>query len=201
MAKINSTNSVLNGKIRFANAPISWGINEFGIENKVIQPDAMLDQLKSAGYGGCELGDYGFFPKDNTALNKQFQEKGVEMIAAFCAYALWDPKEHAKGREYARKIGSQLASFQGKQSHSPHIVLADNVIDKNRIKKTGKITQKDSLSPEKWKILTTEVKTLKKLMKEEFGVEVYFHPHCGSFVETPWEIEALSKCYPFRFRF
>ena len=38
--------------------------------------------------------------------------------------------------------------------------------------------------------------TLKKIIRDEFGLEVHYHPHCGSFVEAPWEIEALVNDVP-----
>lgn len=58
--------------LHFANAPISWGINEFGIESSM-KPDQMLDELKLAGYSGTELGDYGFFPTTDAELEQMIK--------------------------------------------------------------------------------------------------------------------------------
>ena len=144
------------GKIKFANAPISWGVNEFGIEAG-IKPEKMLEELRLAGYEGTELGDRGFFPLETAELKAMLGHaesspaggrsgtaaavsststkatssgsgSGVDMIGAFCCYALSDVREHAKGRAYAESVAEQLAPFcDGSQSHPPHIVLSDSV--------------------------------------------------------------------------
>jgi len=181
-------------EIKWANAPISWGVNEFGLESGM-RPSEMLDELALAGYSGTELGDHGFFPTENSELTEMIGSKQLDMIGAFVCYSLWDPSTHEKGREYARKVAKQLKSFDDKnlQDHQPHIVLSDSVVHPNRIQMTGKITKSMSLKRKEWQILIDEVRNLKKIIKEEFGLEVHFHPHCGSFIETPWEIEALVR--------
>ncbi|CAD7940261.1 unnamed protein product [Amoebophrya sp. A120] len=181
-------------EVQFANAPISWGINEFGIESSM-KPEQMLDELKLAGYTGTELGDYGFFPTCEKQLKDLMRSKDLQMIGAFCTYALWDKTKHEEGRAYARKIAAQLQPFAN-QKFPPHIVLADNVSDPDRIKNTSRITKKMSLSAKYWSVLTEEVQILKNMIESEYGIKVHFHPHCGSFIETPWEIEALVRDVP-----
>eukprot|EP00392_Amoebophrya_sp_AT5.2_P001314 g1316.t1 len=109
-------------ELHFANAPISWGINEFGIESQM-KPEQMLDELKLAGYSGTELGDYGFFPTCQLALTDMigYESRGLDMIGAFVTYALWDKSKHEEGRAYARKVAQQLKAFAG-QKYPPHIV-------------------------------------------------------------------------------
>mmetsp|Transcript_21573 Transcript_21573/g.54459 ORF Transcript_21573/g.54459 Transcript_21573/m.54459 type:complete len:311 (-) Transcript_21573:1420-2352(-) len=182
--------------LHFANAPISWGINEFGIESSM-KPDQMLDELKLAGYSGTELGDYGFFPTTDAELEQMIKSRGLDMIGAFVTYALWDKSKHEEGRAYARKVAHQLKQFAGKQAYPPHIVLADNVSDPERIKHTSRITRKMSLvGTEKWRVLCEEVKYLMNMLETEYGIKAHFHPHCGSYIETPFEIEQLVKDVP-----
>lgn len=182
-------------EVQFGNAPISWGISEFGFEHEATA-ERMLDELKLSGYTGTELGDHGFFPKDPQDLRKFVKDdRGLEMIGAFCCYDLWDTKSHEKGREYARKVAQQLAAFAD-QKFPPHLVLSDAVSDKTRIANTGKITKKESLNDEKWGVLVKEIKYLKNMIEKEYGIKVCYHPHCGSFIETPWEIEALIRDVP-----
>lgn len=180
-------------EVRFANAPISWGVNEFGIENGGIKPETMLEELKLAGYCGSELGDYGFFPTDKNQLSDLYKQKNLDMIGAFCCYSLSDPKEHEKGRQYARQVAENLAVFKDSQKFPPHIVLSDSVQDPERIEFTGRITKSMMLDDEKWKILVNEVEYLEKMIWDEYGIRVTYHPHCGTYVETPWEIESLLK--------
>lgn len=74
------------------------------------------------------------------------------------------------------------------------------VHDPRRIEHTGRITKSMSLAhtdPAAWSILCQEISDLKQLIRGKYpGVEVYYHPHCGSYVETPWEIELLLHDVP-----
>lgn len=206
----------LPANIHFANAPISWGVNEFDSSNRV-PPTKMLHELQQAGYTGTEMGDLGYFVgKDNslsrelkdekTTFGHQLETRGLSCIGAFVTYSLWNPEKHEEGRTYARKVAKEFMEHVVKRNvnkkegcsfdQRPHLVLADNVVDKERIRCTSQITPKQSLSAEKWATLVKEVKDLKKIIRDEFGLECYFHPHCGSFVETPWEIEALIRDVP-----
>lgn len=216
-SKPHKIHSTADGRIRFANAPISFGINEFGIGSSMTSHE-MLDQLCAAGYSGSELGDLGFFQpvaRPEELASDLFSKRGLGMIGAFVAYSLWDKEAHGKGREYALKVGRLLRdgfvnntniNKQNKKNtvlkgssfdySIPHLVLSDSVVAPHRIKNTGRITSKDGLSPEKWDILVQEVKDLKKLVKEETGLEIYYHSHCGSFVEAPWELERLLTDVP-----
>lgn len=48
------------GRILFANAPVSWGANEFGCVDGMTA-EQMLGELRDCGYAGTELGEYDFF--------------------------------------------------------------------------------------------------------------------------------------------
>jgi len=178
-------------KVRFANAPCSWGVLEFD-EVKPLSSKQMLDELQLAGYMGTELGDYGFFSTDPAELKGEITRRNLSLIGAFGAYALWDPTTYGAGRAYCRKVGVLLQAFQGSR-WPPHLVLSDNVSDKRRIENTGRLQPSMSLDREKWANLVREAQSVKRMMREEFGVAVYFHPHCGSFVETTEEIKAFLR--------
>lgn len=62
--------------------------------------------------------------------------------------------------------------------------------------RTGRITKAMSLPDKLFANLIKEVAYLKKMISEKYGVDIYFHPHCASFIETPWEIERLLEGVP-----
>lgn len=184
-----------NMEVQFANAPCSWGVLEFEGVEKPIEHGQMLDELKLAGYKGTELGDYGFMPTEGVKCRHEVKTRDLDLIGAFCTYALYDPSKYEEGRNYARRVASILTSF-GDQKFRPHIVLADNVSCDMRIRNAGKITPEMSLDKEKWQLLVEEVIYLRDMIRKEYGVDVYFHPHCGSYIEAPWEIEGLIADVP-----
>ena len=76
-------------KIRIANAPCSWGSLEFeGLDGRAIPYGQMLDELKETGYGGTELGDWGYMPTEAEHLHAELASRGVVMLGAFVPVAI-----------------------------------------------------------------------------------------------------------------
>ena len=57
-----------SGLIRIANAPVSWGVIEFGLEGQTAGYAQVLDEMRESGYVGAEFGDWGFMPTDPATL-------------------------------------------------------------------------------------------------------------------------------------
>jgi len=54
---------------------------------------------------------------------------------------------------------------------------------------TGQATQAAEIDPEQWKNLVTGTDELAKVLLEQFGVELVFHPHVDTHVDTQARIE------------
>jgi len=180
---------MLSKRIRVGNAPCSWGILEYD-DCQMIPYNIMLDELTNIGYVGTELGDLGYMPTNPTKLIQEIKDRNLQVIGAFATYDLSNPKSYSKGRLYVSQISSLLTLFND-QDIKPHIVLADSVTNSSRIKNSG--CQQTSMTTVQWKNLIKEIEYIKKVTYEIHGLEIVFHPHCGSFVETPNEIERLLE--------
>jgi inosose dehydratase len=74
------------------------------------------------------------------------------------------------------------------------LVLADeNGMVTERVQHAGRIEPGQSLSPEQWEVYARNVDSVARIALEESGISTVFHHHCGGFVETPWEIDALME--------
>ena len=89
--------------IRAANAPCSWGVLEFSSEGQAPGPQQVLDEIAATGYGGTELGDYGFLPDDPVRLREALGARALDLVGAFVPVALPDEAAHDAGEALAVK--------------------------------------------------------------------------------------------------
>lgn len=177
--------------IRIANAPCSWGALEFeDFQGEQIAYGQMLDELRATGYTGTELGDWGFMPTDPATLGNALGRRGLAMVGAFVPVALKYPEAHAPGVAEAVKVARLLLAVAG--TPPPILVLADaNGTDPTRTQHAGRITPEMSLSAVEWQTFARGAERVARVVGEETGLAVGFHPHCGGYVETPDEIDRL----------
>jgi inosose dehydratase len=177
--------------IRIANAPCSWGALEFeDFKGEQIGYGQMLDELRATGYTGTELGDWGFMPTAAAALGAELARHGLAMAGAFVPVALKDPDAHAAGVAEAVKVARLLLAVAG--APPPILVLADaNGTDPLRTRHAGRITPEQSLSAAAWRTFARGAERVARAVREETGLAVGFHHHCGGYVETPDEIARL----------
>lgn len=189
--------------IRIANAPCSWGALEFD----VLRPDAgqpraqsrgvgdavpyeqVLDEMAASGFVGTELGDWGFMPSEPAPLRAALALRHLDLVGAFVPVALKRSEAHANGRDTALRVARLLAASS---DSTPVIVLSDaNLEIPERANKAGRITHADSLSPREWDTFARGATDIARAVRDETGLRTVFHPHCGGYVEAPWELEAL----------
>ena len=171
-------------RFHFACAPDSWGVLDYPGPSWNQSYEKMLDEMVWAGYTGTELGPYGFFPTDPAVLKPQLDKRKLKLLGSFVPVVLSDPASAGIAVEHIRKVGDLLATLK-----APFLVLADAQSDvRNRL--SGRVPKDGSagLSPAQWKNVAHVVEEAAKVSKE-FGLDLVFHPHVATYVETPEECE------------
>ncbi len=174
----------LASRFHFACAPDSWGVLDYPGPSWNQSYEKMLDEMVWAGYNGTELGPYGFFPTDPAVLKPQLEKRNLKLLGSFVPVVLSDPASAAIAVEHIRKVGDLLATLK-----APFLVLADAQSDeRNRI--SGRVPRDGSagLSPAQWKNVAKVVEEAAKV-SADFGLDLVFHPHVATYVETPEECE------------
>jgi len=170
---------------------------EFASQGESIIPYAQfLDELAETGYEGTELGPWGYLPTDPQALKEELSRRGLGLVGAFLPIALADPKAHAPGEEEALKVAHLLAAAgdDPPSQPQPFLILSDeNGRDEIRTKFAGRIRPEHQLPPEGLKVFAEGVERIAQAVREKTGIKTVFHHHCGGFIETPKEIEALLE--------
>ncbi len=175
--------------IRIANAPCSWGVLEFESASKSATFDLVLDEIRDTGYAGTELGDWGFMPTDPAQLKQEVAARNLSLIAAFVPVALADPRTHDAGIATAVRT-ARLLKDAG--ATAAMIVLSDdNASVPEREQNAGRITAAMGLNDSQWGVFAAGADRLARAVRDETGLRTVFHPHCGGYVETEAEIDAL----------
>jgi len=177
--------------IKIANAPCSWGVLEFDLENKAAGFEQVLDEIRDTGYQGTELGDWGFMPTVPSELRKELDKRDLSMVGAFVPVFLKDRERHAGGAEVAVRTAKLMADAGFPEAF---IVLADeNGSVKERTLNAGRVTPSMGLSKEEWKVFGEGANLVAQQVKDKTGLRTVFHHHCAGYVETPDEIDSLLE--------
>jgi inosose dehydratase len=168
----------------FACAPDSWGVLDYPGPSWEQSYEKMLDEMVEAGYTGTELGPYGFFPTDPKVLQPQLGKRKLKLLASFVPVKMTDPAAGAAVMERIRKVGNLLATLK-----APFLVMADDQ-STERNAYSGRVYDPGcpTLTAEQWKHVGKIVADAEKVAKE-FGLDLVFHPHVATYVETPEECE------------
>jgi inosose dehydratase len=174
----------LTSRFHFACAPDSWGVLDYPGPSWNQSYEKMLDEMVEAGYSGTELGPYGFFPTDPSVLKPQLDGRKLKLLGSFVPVVLSDPASADIAVAHIRKVGDLLATLK-----APFLVLADAQSDqRNRISGRVPIDGSAGLTPDQWKNVARVVEQAAKV-SAEFGLDLVFHPHVATYVETPEECE------------
>jgi inosose dehydratase len=147
--------------------------------------------MAAAGYAGTELGDWGFLPTAPADLAAEVAKRQLSLIAAFVPIALARMDAIGEGIERAVRTARLLADAAGPAAL---LVLADdNGNVPYRTAKAGRIRAEDSLSDPEWDFYAERATRVAIAVREATGLRTVFHHHCGGYVETPEEIEALMS--------
>jgi inosose dehydratase len=174
----------LANRFTFASAPDSWGVLDYPSPSWEQSYQKMLDEMVQAGYSGTELGPYGFFPTDASVLSAELSRRKLKLLGSFVPVPLSDPASAKVVVEQIRKVGGLLASLG-----APFLVLADAQSDE-RDRIAGRVPADGSkgLNAEQWKQVAKVVAEAAQVT-EEFGLDLVFHPHVSTYVETAAETE------------
>ena len=176
--------SGLKERFLFACAPDSWGVLDYPGPSWEQSYEKMLDEMVEAGYTGTELGPYGFFPTDPEILKPQLRKRKLKLLGSFVPVEMTDPSAGKAVIDRIRKVGHLLATLK-----APFLVMADDQ-SPERNAYSGRVydTGCPTLSAHQWKHIGRIVADAEKVA-QEFGLDLVFHPHVATYVESPEECE------------
>jgi inosose dehydratase len=168
----------------FASAPDSWGVLDYPGPSWEQSYEKMLDEMVDAGYTGTELGPYGYFPTDPDVLRAQLEKRKLTLLGSFVPVKMSDLNAEKEVIERIRKVGDLLAKLK-----APFLVLADDQTPgRNAFSGRASGPACPKLDAAQWKHVGKIVAAAEKVT-QEFGLDLVFHPHVATYVETAEECE------------
>jgi inosose dehydratase len=173
--------------MKISAAPVSWGV--FVAEDEV-PAQLVLDQMVATGYAGTELGPAGYLGSPEE-VKSNLAARELELVGAFVPLGLsHSDRAQANERELRETLDLLEAAQPGEVR--PVALLSDMYELPVRIASAGRVPDHPEawLSDEGWKELLEQVHRLASICHER-SFDVAFHPHVGTYIETPDEIARL----------
>ena len=172
-------------RLRLGTAPDSWGV-WFPQDPHQVGWKQYLDDVANAGYIWTELGPQGFLPQDPQQLRDELDQRGLKACGGTVFAGLHKGKE---ALEKAIAEFSQEAKLLTEVGAKYLIHLPEQYTDMH----TGKALESTDIDPEQWSNLISGTNELGRVLYEEFGVELVFHPHADTHVDTQDRIEKFLE--------
>ncbi|HKI57531.1 MAG TPA: TIM barrel protein [Trueperaceae bacterium] len=168
--------------MRIATAPINWNNEDVpGYRPNTPYPK-ILDEIVRAGYATTEWS--ASLPEDPAELGPDLQRRGLGLLGAFVAMNLRD--EATRASEVRRAVAR--AAFL-KELGARYLVASDDG-DAARLGAAGHAEHAPTMSDDQLAGMARALEELARTVRA-MGVTLVFHPHVGTYVETPGEIDRL----------
>ena len=175
------TTATTLSRLTLGTAPDSWGV-WFPEDPHQVTWQQYLDELPKAGYYWTELGPQGFLPQDPQQLRDELARRDLRVCGGTVFAGLHRGADALREAVQAFSREARLLTEVGAR-YLVH--LPEQYTDQH----TGAATEGASLDEEQWKNLVTGTNELGRVMHEEFGVALVFHPHADTHVDTQDRVE------------
>jgi inosose dehydratase len=170
-------------RMRLGSCPDSWGI-WFADDPRQTPWDRFLDELARAGYQWLELGPYGYLPTDPARLRDELALRSLSVAGGTVAGHSELHRADALGGILAatREVAELTAALGAK-----HLVFVP--VPGYRDDKTGAYLHAAELDRDEWSTMVASTNEIGRMVSEEYGLSLQFHPHADYHVETQAQTE------------
>jgi inosose dehydratase len=170
--------------IRIANAPVSYGVFGDLTVDGATTPSSLVSTMAEAGYDGSEIGPPGFFGSHDR-LRTAFDDAGIVPVGAYIPLHTQDGGAVLeRDLERMSQTLDELVALGGNRL----AILADEGDD--QLVAHPRHDRVFGLDDAGWDRLVAVVERARRI-SEERGIATSFHPHIGTYVEQPHEIDRL----------
>jgi inosose dehydratase len=171
-------------RMRLGTAPDSWGV-WFPEDPNQVPWHRFLDEAAAAGYEWIELGPYGYLPTEPAQLRDELDRRGLKLSGGAVFAGLHRGADALKQAVEDCRVEARLLTALGAR----HLVL----LPEGYTDLDGALTQPRELTSEQWSDLCSGMDVLARTLQEEFDVELVFHPHADSHVDTQERVERFLE--------
>jgi len=168
--------------MKIATAPVNWNNNDVRDYRPWTPYPQLLDEMVKAGYTATEWDismDW-----DAARTQADLQARHLTMLGRFVGLELRNPDKRTAEIERGLEIARFLKAIGGR-----YLIAADSG-DERRWREAGHVDPGGALTAAQWRSLGEGLNELGRRVREE-GMEVAFHNHVGTYVETEDETSRL----------
>ncbi|MTE01610.1 TIM barrel protein [Paracoccus sp. YIM 132242] len=185
--------------ITITTAPCCWGVDD--VSNPDLPPwRLVLAEAAAAGYGGLELGPYGYMPLDAGAVSAELRKRGLYVVAGTIFDNLVDPANRENLERQARRICAVITALPkppvapGQRFPAPYLTVMDWGHDA-RDYAAGHSDRALRLDAAAWAGMIATIRAIARIARDH-GVRAVIHPHAGGHIEFADEIDRICADIP-----
>ncbi|ASY65321.1 Inosose dehydratase (plasmid) [Sinorhizobium sojae CCBAU 05684] len=186
--------------ITITTAPCCWGVDD--VKNPNLPAwERVFDEAAAAGYGGLELGPYGYVPLESERVVRALDERKLFIVAGTIFDDLVAPENQANLLRQTEEICAVIAQLpqpeqvSGQRFRTPYLTVMDWGHDE-RDYAAGHCERAPRLANEAWVDMVANIRAIAALARDKYGVRAVIHPHAGGYIEFGDEIERIAKDVP-----
>ncbi|MBP1848207.1 inosose dehydratase [Rhizobium petrolearium] len=186
--------------ITVTTAPCCWGVDD--VRNPNLPPwELVFDEIKAAGYGGMELGPYGYVPLDIDLVSQALTSRGLYIVAGTIFNNLVAQENRDSLLRQTDEICALITRLPkpptslGQRFSAPYLTVMDWGHDE-RDYAAGHSDRAPRLDDAAWAGMMGNIRAISDLAREKYGVRATIHPHAGGYIEFEDEIARLAVDIP-----
>ena len=181
-------------------APCCWGVDD--VFNPHLPPwERVLDEAAEAGFGGLELGPYGYVPLDVARVGAALETRGLRIVAGTIFDDLVSPRNRESLLQQTDDICTLITALPPPEKHpgqriaAPYLTVMDWGHDE-RDYAAGHSDQAPRLGSEAWGGMIANIRAIAEFSRDRHGVRAVIHPHAGGYLEFEDELDRVVEDIP-----
>jgi inosose dehydratase len=181
-------------------APCCWGVDD--VSNPHLPAwERVLDEAAEAGFGGLELGPYGYMPLDAGRVATALGQRRLSVVAGTIFDDLVSPANRQNLLRQTDEICALVTSLPRPESHpgqrfpAPYLTVMDWGHEE-RDYAAGHRDRAPRLDREAWDGMIANIGAIAELARDRYRVRAVIHPHAGGYLEFEDELDRVANDVP-----
>ncbi|MBR0828590.1 TIM barrel protein [Bradyrhizobium manausense] len=190
----------MTAPITITTAPCCWGVDD--VKNPHLPRwEKVLDEAHAAGFGGLELGPYGYLPLDLDVVSEALNKRGLRIVAGTIFDDLVSPANRDNLLRQTDEICALITQLPkpiahaGQRFAAPYLTVMDWG-HSERDYAAGHSARASRLGDAAWKGMVANICAIAALARDKYGVRATIHPHAGGHIEFADELERIVSDIP-----
>ena len=171
--------------VTLAVAPIAWSNDDMPELGGDTSLEVCLAESRAAGFCGTELG--GKFPRDASVLSPLLDEHHLQLAAGWFSGLL---RQNGSVEEEMTRMRAQLETFAALKTK---VLFYAETADSVQSQINTPLSKRPRMADAEFARYGEKLTTLAARMAADYGVQMAYHHHMGTVIETAHEVDLLME--------